>query len=64
MAEPKKCPCCDGWGKREIWLPIQASAEPIEKECFACYGTGVVWGDNWQLEALENIGKADPGGEE
>jgi hypothetical protein len=31
QTKPHKCPCCDGWGKRE------------STQCTACGGAGVLW---------------------
>lgn len=38
---PHKCPCCDGWGVREVWTTI--STTPERRSCQSCGGTGVVW---------------------
>lgn len=39
---PYKCPCCDGYGKRQV---IRAMMTNINFEpCGSCGGTGVVWG--------------------
>lgn len=37
---PYKCPCCDGYGKREGRRVAKIIFEP----CCTCDGTGVVWG--------------------
>lgn len=39
--QPHKCPCCDGYGRREV---AQAMGTTIRYEqCHACKGTGIVW---------------------
>jgi len=40
----QKCPCCDGWGSREV-LPLSNSATgPLpRKTCHTCKGEGVLW---------------------
>jgi len=43
---PHKCPCCDGWGQREVWQPYWGtSTVPMTKPCTACGGSGVVWSE-------------------
>lgn len=39
---PYKCPCCDGYGKRQVIRPMMTAI--IFEPCQACAGTGVVWG--------------------
>ncbi len=41
MTTPYKCPCCDGWGKRQV--PVYGYNEYEERVCLACNGTGLVW---------------------
>lgn len=42
--KPYKCPCCDGWGKREIPLTgLGTSATPEKTDCPSCKGRGVIW---------------------
>ena len=36
----EKCPCCDGWGKRQTI----AANQPVWVSCTACDGDGVVYG--------------------
>lgn len=39
---PYKCPCCDGYGKRQVIRQMMTAI--IYEPCHACAGTGVVWG--------------------
>ena len=39
---PYKCPCCDGWGKRQEVRSADTEAYR-EVACPSCGGTGVVW---------------------
>ena len=49
MAEPYKCPACDGFGVRHIpeQVEIKGSSVILIKEhdvvCCSCNGTGIVW---------------------
>ena len=41
-SRPFKCPCCDGWGKRQAGLTVGTAIQ--YETCHACLGTGLVWG--------------------
>lgn len=38
----EKCPCCDGWGKREVYKLMSTSATPDIVDCTACDGKGYI----------------------
>lgn len=39
---PYKCPCCNGYGKRQIIRSMMTNI--IYAPCYSCGGQGVVWG--------------------
>ena len=39
---PYQCPCCDGYGKRQVIRQMMTAI--IYEPCQSCAGTGVVWG--------------------
>lgn len=39
---PYQCPCCDGYGKRQLIRPMMTNI--VFEPCHSCAGTGVVWG--------------------
>lgn len=39
---PYKCPCCDGYGRRQVIRQMMTAI--IYEPCQSCAGTGVVWG--------------------
>jgi len=43
VGAPLRCPCCDGWGARDVWQPAQSTSAPDRVACPACGGTGVLW---------------------
>lgn len=42
QATPHKCPCCDGFGQRNVSWPIDNRTAAVET-CRACGGAGVLW---------------------
>jgi DnaJ-class molecular chaperone len=41
-ATPHKCPCCDGWGKRDAVRSADSVTQRLE-DCPSCSGSGVIW---------------------
>ena len=43
MAEPRRCPICDGTGKVPVGFYGEQGTDASMPYCKSCQGTGIVW---------------------